>query len=484
MQFLLKKFQPTSNLRCLIILFFFIFFLLLQNSISGSKNPLFIFTLSFALLVISVATKWRGFFYSISATLLLLGIWVKFTWHNLSGLDYVEPTGLFAFSTEQWNEVFEVSTVGCLGLISSIIIFELAIDSFKNLKPRFLPTYPCIQQNARKIITFFLGLILVILFLNLVTGICIVGISPQTILLWPMNAVITLLIMGGGIALISAILVWILICNQVNYFKTTCIFILLGTLINIACLSRGLILSLVIPPIFVLFKYGNDNQLGIITFKAKAALISLLILAMISSFIIVNMLRDNFYYKETNLEALSVNYFLKNSHSILYSKIQSFMHFSIDRWTGIEGVMATVGFKEKHPNLLLNAILDKPVNKPALYEKICPWPESITTSLNPKTRNFSIPGIIGFLYYSNSKLIVFLGVSVIGFLGILVEFLVFRLLGNPIFSASLAWTIATNFIMFSGVPMFQIPNIIFWALIIYVAFIITKIYLVTQPLPK
>lgn len=298
------------------------------------------------------------------------------------------------------------------------------------------------------------------------------GITPKSLLHWPTNAAITLLIMGGGIALLSSIICWILICNSVSYFKITCIFILLGALVNIACLSRGLILTLVIPLLFVLFKSKNQAPFGIISIKATAILTGLFFFVLMTSFFAVNSLRDHFYYDTQKIIPQSQN---------VYSRAQSFVRFAIDRWTGIEGVMAVVGFTDKSFTFFVDATLDRPINKPAFYEKICPWPKELASKLNNNIKNFSLPGIIAFLYYSNSKTIVFFGFFILSIIGMTTEYCVTKDLGNPIFSATLGWTMATNFIMFPGVPIFQLPNIIFWLISIITALVITRLYVLLSP---
>lgn len=135
---LIKSFTPLGLL---------ITFVFLNKSYPGSFTVLFLFATSCLLLSKTTIAKWRGYFYSMCAILLLLGIPVKFTWHNFSQLSYVEPTGNFSYSPSAWDEVLIVATVGVFALIISALTFEKLIGSFDELKSKILPRSYLIKKN-------------------------------------------------------------------------------------------------------------------------------------------------------------------------------------------------------------------------------------------------------------------------------------------------------------------------------------------------
>jgi hypothetical protein len=79
---------------------------------------------------------------------------------------------------------------------------------------------------------------------------------------------------------------------------------------------------------------------------------------------------------------------------------------SIDRWIGAEGVMAVTAYPEKNLQLLVTALKQRPkFGDQDLYASICGF-KYVPTAKHGFT---SLPGPIGFFYYSGSECFVFFG---------------------------------------------------------------------------
>lgn len=127
----------------------------------------------------------------------------------------------------------------------------------------------------------------------------------------------------------------------------------------------------------------------------------------------------------------------------------------IDRWVGIEGVMAVSSssrlgwhlwneawqerFQEGQLSLFDRYFIDSPYNEAAIDRS--------------KHHFVSLPGVIAFFYYPGSMAFVFAGLFVFGLLGALFEFLSYRLAGqNWVLCALLAQVVAFRYASFGYVP--------------------------------
>jgi hypothetical protein len=132
------------------------------------------------------------------------------------------------------------------------------------------------------------------------------------------------------------------------------------------------------------------------------------------------------------------------------------LNLSIDRWIGLEGLMAVQAYTEKSPRLFLRALFDKPkASEPDIFQ-------TISNSIYLKTdgakfRFATLPGAAGFLYYSNSIFIVMMGMIFLSFALLTVEFFIGILTRNPILCSLYGVVLATNVSQFGGSPRNNLP---------------------------
>ena len=147
--------------------------------------------------------------------------------------------------------------------------------------------------------------------------------------------------------------------------------------------------------------------------------------------------------------------------SELYSKfstctLQQILSLVVDRWIGLEGVMAVSVYPEKSNSLLVDAIKEKrEIGKTTKFQDIC---NSSYRWVDASNYQFaSLPGAPAFLYFSGSLWVVFLGMAMFAFMLQLSEELVFRLTSNPLLCSLFGLTLANTIAQFGVTPRQDIP---------------------------
>ena len=133
--------------------------------------------------------------------------------------------------------------------------------------------------------------------------------------------------------------------------------------------------------------------------------------------------------------------------SMALNKISS---LAVDRWVGVEGVMAVVTYPKKSISLLYNSLTRKPkVGELDVFEEIS------NSIYHPsfKYSFASIPGSMAFFYYSGSLIFVFLGMAFFSTLVLLVDLTVFRVFKNHFLSAQIGFYFANALVQFGISPM-------------------------------
>ncbi|WP_332778397.1 hypothetical protein [Polaromonas sp.] len=158
------------------------------------------------------------------------------------------------------------------------------------------------------------------------------------------------------------------------------------------------------------------------------------------------------------------------------------LQLSVDRWIGLEGLMAVQSYPEKNRDLLWQALNEKPeAGKPDIYQTVS---DSIyLKSDGTKFRFATLPGAAAFLYYSGSLLIVLLGMVFFSLAVLVIEFVINALTANPILCSLYGAVIASNVAQFGGSPQLSLPYFLMLACGILLVWIVqTRLF--TQVLHK
>lgn len=135
---------------------------------------------------------------------------------------------------------------------------------------------------------------------------------------------------------------------------------------------------------------------------------------------------------------------------------QRILSLVVDRWIGLEGVMAVSSYSEKSSILLFDAIKEKrEIGKTTKFQEIC---NSSYRWVDAGNWQFaSLPGAAAFLYFSGSLWVVLLGMALFSFLLQLSEQLVFGMTSNPLFCSLFGLTLANTIAQFGITPRQDIP---------------------------
>lgn len=128
----------------------------------------------------------------------------------------------------------------------------------------------------------------------------------------------------------------------------------------------------------------------------------------------------------------------------------------VDRWIGLEGVMAVSSYPEKSKKLLFEAITEKrAIGSTTKFQEIA---HSHYRWVDTNVWQFaSLPGAAAFFYFSGSLWVVMLGMAVFSILLQLSEQFIFRLTSNPLLCSIIGLTLANTISQFGITPRQDIP---------------------------
>ena len=226
---------------------------------------------------------------------------------------------------------------------------------------------------------------------------------------------------------------------------------------NISLLSRGMILNssaLIYGVLISLKQYQIKSKISffIVTFIIFSTLF-------VSSVLIVNYLRATIYSVE------SIDY-LELTHAMTTPLF-------VDRWVGMEGVMAVSSYPNLGWDLFKTALKEKyNENDTSFYDNNF-IDSAYATTDKSKHHFISLPGIVAFFYYPGSLKFLFFSMLVLGGLAAFLEFLTYKVGGlNVILCALFAQVIAFRFANFGYVPAqsyLLLGSLLLNLLIIYLA---------------
>jgi hypothetical protein len=521
-----------------------------MNSYPGSKLLYLFFSVMFWGLIVTALSKRCHYGYLFLVLTLWLGFWAKISAHLILNYSYVEPIGRFDGSAEAWDQVLWVAIVAAAGVMLGKLLFyywgkhySRAVDVNAAHIPKWYPA------NRWWLLPSALFVLIVIAILNVVLGIHQIGMVPRTILLWPLNALLSWQIAIGNALLIAAILWW-----EIAFIKDISIsvyaLLLEGIVSTATLLSRGVYIFHTLPQLFALFE--NRQWLiklsklkiatlvfvsvglmvvsisGVTTFRAylyphsggftteeQTRLTRLEVLeggiervkiliaqgdhqeghlrellaekAQLEKAVSKNQTEISaLFNRETTDEVNSPHINSSSSTELLQNKdkllhelqyqintggLTKILSLVVDRWIGLEGVMAVTSYPEKNPALLLEAAIEKrEIGKSTRFQEIC---NSHYRWVDAGSWQFaSLPGAAAFFYFSGSLWIVLFGMAGFAFLLQFSEQLVLTLTSNPLLCSLFGFTAANSIAQFGITPRQDIPfYCLIFAFVLFVSLI-------------
>ena len=159
-------------------------------------------------------------------------------------------------------------------------------------------------------------------------------------------------------------------------------------------------------------------------------------------------------YKKTTDEVKDIKPEVKKKFNIIDSN-NEFFYLAVNRWVGIDAVLAVSQNKDKlNFSLFKEALKEKFIkDQPTFYEKTFYLEETLTESLYENAKGNTLTGIIAFLFYPGSFVFLIFGVAFLTSFGNFLEYLSYRLSEqNLIFCCLIGQIIAFRYIHFGYLP--------------------------------
>jgi len=386
------------------------------------------------------------FFDTFIGIFLWLGFWLKLTVRvAFMGSEFDQAVGAFDGGGDAFDEALVVSCYAFAGLI---------VASW--LREKLLFVYPqqigevtqqglfCFYKKYRLFFLFgFLVLISAVAITNLYFGIYQRGSVTRTFLPYGLNGIYKWLLLFGLASISALILKFEYIEKKKTSYLAAFVALLECFASNVSLLSRGMILN------SGALIYGAIRGIKLYQIKSnlRHAVVCLVVFLFLfgSSVFAVNYIRADAFHtnKNTNNTAEVRVKRAVNKTSSLF----------LDRWVGIEGVMAVSSYSDKGWPLWKEALQEKySENRMSFYDANLidsPYKNKDWT----KHHFISLPGVIAFCFYPGSYIFLLFCMFAVGIVGSLIEIFVFKLGGKNVFlCALLAQVVAYRFASFGYVP--------------------------------
>lgn len=437
---------------------------------NGSTFLYVTYSLVSLLLLASAFVKSIGFGYIFFATFLWLGLWFKLTVNFLllGFFPFGEAVGNFDCSAEAWDRVLLIITLSMLGVLFSRLLC-LKISPLKETYQESQWTRaPLWYPSKRKLIWLLLILtIIIVSIFNYIYGVHQIGMTPQTIFPWPGNALISWFLNIGAAIAVSTLISWdIAIGENLAWPSLAILFEALVT--GVSIFSRSTYPFHTIPQIFALSI--QRNKLLIYSTIKKYFFVVLYMALFVISIAAVSLLRDRQYIfsKATALPLSTVitndstcTSSSKNNASSANIPISSFRpilfhQLVINRWIGLEGILAVSSYPDRSMSTIKNMLLEKrELGKATAYQTVS---NSAYQAADEKNQFASMPGITGFLYFGGTFWIVFIGMMIVTLFIIFTEILIFKMTKNPLICSLYGILLANTFAQFGTTPRQDIPQ--------------------------
>ena len=399
-----------------------------------------------------------------------LGFWIKLVDHFvfahfgwLEAARYVEPAGRFDGSPSAWDQVIITATIGGLGYLAGRLLLSPIANKSGKLTKEIKP--PQWYGPMRTPLWMLAAITLVvILYVNAETGLIVRGYVPRIQLPWPFGALFAWTTDIGFALALSVMTAWDhgLGMGRTRGFFSLC---LEGATISVQTNSRGIYLFHTVPALV------SEARRPIET-RSPLAKVSLLLgiwlVGAVSIPVLTTGLRtigENAVLAKTaqarrpaistatTTPGRSTNDVippsddsttptiptnsgrLDPSRSFVDHVFEDAGRLVIDRWPGMEGLMATQSYPSKSLELLKAAAFQR-----RTFGMVDIYSHTIagldfTEEQAKKYHNATLAGPMAFFYYSGSWLIVFAGMAFLAMLMSILELFWVSLVPDPLVAA-------------------------------------------------
>lgn len=442
---------------------FLLIFLLSLHDYPSNKFLYSLFTLtSFSLLIISL-NKNSFFFEKFFAIYLFLGFWFKFSFLIVfsEGNEYIFAEGVGKINPSELNKPLFISSIFFI-FLSLLILFRVKIFNKYNFFFKLREKKELLFKSKFIESTLTLSFAIFCLLLSIINFNYNIFQKGMPVPLQFNNIFVLILkwfFLVGFISIISILLFNKIKRSKKNFLMPVLYSLILIFIYNISLLSRAMIFDFVAILFGIIAVYKKEFlmkkfELFIIFFFS--------IILFLSSILIINEIRlsKNIIQKKekTNLQIFDIR---KNFH------LNEMRVLILNRFVGIDSLINVAKSKNLSLELLLDSTKYKKKDK-GFYENVFLIKDENKNNL--KNYNIIVPGIIAYLYYSGSIILVIAFFFTIYLIMIFLEFLTSRLSNNNLILTSVIGNIlAYRLIHFGYMPFnsYQIILAVFLAICIY-----------------
>jgi len=430
--------------------------LLAGSNYSGSLQVYLLFTLVGNALLFNGLRRRTLFFDTFIGIFLWLGFWLKFSVRTALGQVAFLDALAFDRSPAAYDHALIVSSCGLAALLVASLVRERFFVYPEQTPACSQPGLLLFYQRYRAIcITLFLATVMLVAISNVWLGIYQRGVVAQTVFPYGLSGVYKWLLQFG-LASISALIIRFEIELNRNITLLSVVPALMEAFFsNVSLLSRGMILNA------AGLGFGTIRQLSSMKIRpgyhAIAAVSGAFAVLFVFSVLTVNYLRATSYGNSPEIVSrlmhnreLPTGQYGKMAVVLQHMTVPLF----IDRWVGIEAVVAVASSKDLGWDLWRDAWNERfQVGVLTIYDQRFIESPYTANADKPVFHFISLPGIIAFLYFPGSLAFLFVALTLCGWLAAAVEIATYRYAGqNWILCSLIAQVVAYRYAHFGYVP--------------------------------
>jgi hypothetical protein len=396
------------------------------------------------------------FFDTFIGILFWLGFWLKLTF-RVAFMDgqFHEAVGNFDGSGAAFDRALLVASCGFLGLLAVSFVREKYVFTYpakltEVAQEGLIKAY---QNHRRGVLFGFAILFVTVAVTNFYFGIYQRGSIPRTVLPYGLGAIYSWLLLFGLASISALILHFEFTLNRKTSYPVVIISVLEGFLTNVSLLSRGMIIN------GSALGYGVIRSLKFYSIKSNyrfwaVSFLMYIILCGISVVLVQHLRLIDPRALESidfsDLRSLVSKLYLNEMNIVTIGRGTKVLF--LDRWVGIEGVMAVSSYPKQGWDLWSEAWKETHSHKMSFYDAnliTSPYRDIDMT----KHHYISLPGIVAFCFYPGSFPFLFMCMFVLGAVAAAIEISVFKLGGANIMLCSLlAQVVAYRYAHFGYAP--------------------------------
>ena len=402
------------------------------------------FTLVANTLLFSGFRRRALYFDTFIGVLLWLGFWLKLSVRvALSGGVFREPTGMFDGTGAAFDEGLIVSSCGLGAFVVASFVRER------------LFSYPAVPTPCQRsglfdlyathrvfVVAAFLAAVLAVALSNIWLGIYQRGMITQTTLPFGLNGVYKWLLQFGLASISALIIRFELELNRGASVMALIPPLLESFLSSVSLLSRGMILNT------LALALGSLRWMTAAKIRIGFGRLSLVVVS-ISVFFAVSVLAVNY------LRMFKFDNDQMPAQVAADATLKSTSPLFVDRWVGMEGVLAVTSSDRLGWPLWKTAWQERfEEGRFSLYDMTFVSGHYASSPINKSRNHFvNLPGIIAFFYYPGSLTFLFGLLLIAAWLAAAVEVMTYHLCGqNWILCSLFAQVVAYRFASFGYVP--------------------------------